>query len=172
VQRYCRWFTVLHLGSHFDTTCFGLHGHLRVCMMFYFHIPEGICFAARRRQHNLKTQCTVFRVVTLCDRLLKSAPESSPGTWDTCTTHWAPAKEKEGLYLLDESQLQWQTFLQGPKGKVFKAEAPHNNPCPTCCLLRCGDYLISEIAFSLQPGQSISADFPFPNLSGLMSFHF
>jgi hypothetical protein len=27
------------------TTCFGLHGHLQVCMMFYFYIPEGICFA-------------------------------------------------------------------------------------------------------------------------------
>jgi hypothetical protein len=23
------------------TTCFGLHGHLQVCMMFYFYIPEG-----------------------------------------------------------------------------------------------------------------------------------
>jgi hypothetical protein len=27
------------------TTCFGLHGHLQVCRMFYFRIPEGICFA-------------------------------------------------------------------------------------------------------------------------------
>jgi mannitol-specific phosphotransferase system IIBC component len=28
------------------TTCFGLRGHLQVCMMFNFYIPEGICFAA------------------------------------------------------------------------------------------------------------------------------
>jgi hypothetical protein len=27
--------------SLFYTTCFGLHGHLQVCMMFYFYIPEG-----------------------------------------------------------------------------------------------------------------------------------
>jgi hypothetical protein len=32
--------------SLFYTTCFGLHGHLHVSMMFYFYIPEGICFAA------------------------------------------------------------------------------------------------------------------------------
>jgi hypothetical protein len=32
--------------SLFFTTCFGLHGHLQVCVIcFYFHIPEGICFA-------------------------------------------------------------------------------------------------------------------------------
>jgi hypothetical protein len=24
----------------------GLHGHLQVCMMFHFYIPEGIWFAA------------------------------------------------------------------------------------------------------------------------------
>jgi hypothetical protein len=29
----------------FYTTCFCLHGHLQVCMMFHFYIPEGICFA-------------------------------------------------------------------------------------------------------------------------------
>jgi hypothetical protein len=29
--------------SLFYTTCFG---HLQVCMMFYFYIPEGICFTA------------------------------------------------------------------------------------------------------------------------------
>jgi hypothetical protein len=32
--------------SLFYSTCFGLHGHLQVCMMFYFYTPEGICFAA------------------------------------------------------------------------------------------------------------------------------
>jgi hypothetical protein len=31
--------------SLFYTTCFGLNGHLQVCMMFYFYIPEEICFA-------------------------------------------------------------------------------------------------------------------------------
>jgi hypothetical protein len=45
VQLYCRCFTVLHLVSLFYTTCFGLYGHLQVCRMFYFRIPEGICFA-------------------------------------------------------------------------------------------------------------------------------
>jgi Na+/proline symporter len=28
------------------TTCFGLHGHLQVCRMFYFHMLEGFFFAA------------------------------------------------------------------------------------------------------------------------------
>jgi hypothetical protein len=27
-------------------TCFGLHGHLQVCRIFYFHMLEGFCFAA------------------------------------------------------------------------------------------------------------------------------
>jgi hypothetical protein len=28
------------------TTCFGLHGHLQVCKIFYFCMLEGFCFAA------------------------------------------------------------------------------------------------------------------------------
>jgi hypothetical protein len=32
--------------SLFYTTCFGLHGHLQVCIMFHFYIPEGICLAS------------------------------------------------------------------------------------------------------------------------------
>jgi hypothetical protein len=28
------------------TTCFGLHGHLQVCSIFYFHMLGGFCFAA------------------------------------------------------------------------------------------------------------------------------
>jgi hypothetical protein len=61
----CFWLTTIHLSfevmlqsacsfivdgslfyvylSLFYTTCYGLHGHLQVCMMFYFYIPEGIC---------------------------------------------------------------------------------------------------------------------------------
>jgi hypothetical protein len=39
VQLYC-------VGFHCFTTCFGLHGHLQVCRIFYFHILEGFCFAA------------------------------------------------------------------------------------------------------------------------------
>jgi hypothetical protein len=27
------------------TTCFGLHSHLQVCRIFYFHMLEGFCFA-------------------------------------------------------------------------------------------------------------------------------
>jgi hypothetical protein len=34
VQHYC-------VGFHCFTTCFGLHGHLRLCRIFYFHIFEG-----------------------------------------------------------------------------------------------------------------------------------
>jgi hypothetical protein len=26
------------------TTCFGLHGHLQVCRIFYFHMLQGFCF--------------------------------------------------------------------------------------------------------------------------------
>jgi hypothetical protein len=39
VQLYC-------VGFHCFTTCFGLHGHLQVCTIFYFHMLEGFCFAA------------------------------------------------------------------------------------------------------------------------------
>jgi hypothetical protein len=35
-----RWFSLSF------ATCFGLHGHLQVCRIFYFHMPEGFCFAA------------------------------------------------------------------------------------------------------------------------------
>jgi hypothetical protein len=38
VQLYC-------VGFHCFTTCFGLHGHLQVCRIFYFHMLEGFCFA-------------------------------------------------------------------------------------------------------------------------------
>jgi hypothetical protein len=37
VQPCCRCFLY--------ATCFGLHGHLQVCRMFYFRIPEWVCFA-------------------------------------------------------------------------------------------------------------------------------
>jgi hypothetical protein len=39
VQIYC-------VGFRCFTTFFGLHGHLQVCMIFYFHMLEGFCFAA------------------------------------------------------------------------------------------------------------------------------
>jgi hypothetical protein len=38
VQLYC-------VGFHCFTTCFGLHGHLQVCRIFYFHMLERFCFA-------------------------------------------------------------------------------------------------------------------------------
>jgi hypothetical protein len=28
------------------TICFGLHDHLQVCRIFYFHVHKGFCFAA------------------------------------------------------------------------------------------------------------------------------
>jgi hypothetical protein len=34
VQLYCRWSCVFFVDVH--TTCFGLHGHLQECMIFYF----------------------------------------------------------------------------------------------------------------------------------------
>jgi hypothetical protein len=34
------------VGFHCFTTCFGLHGHLQECRIFYFHMLEGFCFAA------------------------------------------------------------------------------------------------------------------------------
>jgi hypothetical protein len=39
VQLYC-------VGFHCFTTRFGLHGHLQVCRIFYFHMLEGFSFAA------------------------------------------------------------------------------------------------------------------------------
>jgi hypothetical protein len=33
------------LCFHCFTTCFGLHGHLQVCRIFYFLMLEGLCFA-------------------------------------------------------------------------------------------------------------------------------
>jgi hypothetical protein len=43
VQLYCIGFKICSLSF---TTCLGLNGHLQVCRIFYFHIPEGFCFAA------------------------------------------------------------------------------------------------------------------------------
>jgi hypothetical protein len=42
---FCRCFTVLHLVVAVLHYMFRLHGHLLVCVMFYFYIPERICFA-------------------------------------------------------------------------------------------------------------------------------
>jgi hypothetical protein len=39
VQLYC-------VGFHCLSLRFGLHGHLQVCRIFYFHMLEGFCFAA------------------------------------------------------------------------------------------------------------------------------
>jgi hypothetical protein len=71
------------------TTCFGLHGHLQVCRIFYFHMFEGFCFAAF-------LHC-LFYVVTLCTKkqahkhtrkeTTKITKENSTGTknrWKTC----------------------------------------------------------------------------------------
>jgi hypothetical protein len=44
IERFC--FAVSFLFSLSFTTCFGLHGHLQVCRIFYFHMLEGFCFAA------------------------------------------------------------------------------------------------------------------------------
>jgi hypothetical protein len=41
------------------TTCFGLHGHLQVCKIFYFHMLEGFCLAAFFLPF-------FFHMVTLC----------------------------------------------------------------------------------------------------------
>jgi hypothetical protein len=40
------------------TTCFGLHGHLQLSRIFYFHMLGGFCFAA--------FFLLLFHVVTLC----------------------------------------------------------------------------------------------------------
>jgi hypothetical protein len=51
------WFSVSF------TTCFGLHGHLHVCRIFYFHMLEGFCFAVFfSRGHTLH--------VSICDSFL------------------------------------------------------------------------------------------------------
>jgi hypothetical protein len=48
---YCKLCFRLHANllcwvSPSFTICFGQHGHLQVCMILYFHMLEGICFAA------------------------------------------------------------------------------------------------------------------------------
>jgi hypothetical protein len=55
VQLYCRCFTVLHLVVTVYTTCFGLHGHLHVCRVFFLLYPW---------RNLLRWFC--LHVVTLC----------------------------------------------------------------------------------------------------------
>jgi hypothetical protein len=50
---------VLRFVVDVHTTCFGLHGHLQVCMMFHFYIPEGRQagkHAHKNKETNEKTQ--------------------------------------------------------------------------------------------------------------------
>jgi hypothetical protein len=52
------------------TACFGLHGHLQVCRIFYFRMLEGFCFAAFfclffSRGHTLHVSVCVFFSVFL-----------------------------------------------------------------------------------------------------------
>jgi hypothetical protein len=49
--------------SLFFTTCFGLHGHLQVCSIFYIHLLEGMCFAFFWRGHNLHVSICVSPVL-------------------------------------------------------------------------------------------------------------